>query len=38
MIIVAHERAGAGMQLTANEARYLANVLNATAKRVEGSS
>jgi hypothetical protein len=35
VILVRHAEATAGARLTANEARVLANVLNATARRVE---
>jgi hypothetical protein len=35
VILVRHGEATAGARLTANEARVLANVLNATARRVE---
>ena len=36
VVIAAHEHGAAGMQLRPNEARVLANVLNAAARRVEG--
>jgi hypothetical protein len=36
VVLVRHAEATAGVCLTANEARVLANVLNSTAKRVEG--
>jgi hypothetical protein len=36
VVIAAHDRGAAGMQLTPNEARVLANVLNAAAGRLEG--
>jgi hypothetical protein len=36
VVLVRNFRATAGVRLTANEARTLANVLNATAERVEG--
>ena len=36
VISAAHGRGAAGIQLTANEARVLANVLKAAARRVEG--
>jgi hypothetical protein len=36
VVRVTHGRGAAGLRLTANEARVLANVLNATARRVEG--
>jgi hypothetical protein len=36
LVAVRHVDATAGVRLTANEARVLANVLNASAKRVEG--
>ncbi|MGZ4332448.1 MAG: hypothetical protein ACXVXL_31200 [Solirubrobacteraceae bacterium] len=35
VVLVRHAEATAGIRLTANEARVLANVLNATARRVE---
>ena len=35
VVLVRHAEATAGARLTANEARVLANVLNATARRVE---
>ena len=35
VVLVRHAEATAGARLTANEARVLANVLNATASRVE---
>jgi alkylhydroperoxidase family enzyme len=34
-VLVRHAAAAAGVRLTANEARVLANVRNATAQRVE---
>ena len=34
--VVRHSDATAGVRLRANDARVLANVLNSTAKRVEG--
>ena len=36
VVLVRHAQATAGVRLTANEARVLANVLHSTAKRVEG--
>ena len=36
VVIATHGRGAAGMRLTANESRVLANVLNAAARRVEG--
>jgi hypothetical protein len=36
VVLVRHAAATAGVRLTANEPRVLANVLNSTAKRVEG--
>jgi hypothetical protein len=36
VVLVAHGHGAAGVQLTANEARVLANVLNSTARRLEG--
>jgi hypothetical protein len=36
VVLVRHAEATAGVRLTANEARVLANVLHSTAKRVEG--
>jgi len=36
VVIATHEGGAAGMRLTANEARVLANVLGAAARRVEG--
>ena len=36
VVLVRHAEATAGVRLSANEARVLANVLNSTAKRVEG--
>ena len=36
VVLVTHGRGAAGLRLTANESRVLANVLNATARRVEG--
>jgi hypothetical protein len=36
VLIATHERGAAGIRLTGNESRVLANVLNATARRVEG--
>ena len=36
VVLMRHFKATAGVRLTANEARVLANVLNATATRVEG--
>ncbi|MFZ0380825.1 MAG: hypothetical protein WCD11_03845 [Solirubrobacteraceae bacterium] len=36
VVIVAHGRGATGTRLTANEARVLANVLNAAARRAEG--
>jgi hypothetical protein len=36
VVLVRNFRAAAGVRLTANEARTLANVLNPTAARVEG--
>ena len=36
VVLVRHADATAGVRLGANEARVLANVLNATATRVEG--
>jgi hypothetical protein len=36
VVLVTHERGAAGLRLTANESRVLANVLNAAATRVEG--
>ncbi|HTU88146.1 MAG TPA: hypothetical protein VMF57_21375 [Solirubrobacteraceae bacterium] len=38
VVSAAHGNGAAGMRLTANEARVLANVLNAAARRVEGRS
>ena len=35
VVLVRHGEATSGARLTANEARVLANVLNATARRVE---
>ena len=35
VVLVRHAQATAGVRLTANEARVLANVLHSTAKRVE---
>jgi hypothetical protein len=35
VVLVRHAEATAGVRLTANEARVLADVLNSTAKRVE---
>ena len=35
-VLVRHARASAGVCVSANEARVLANVLNSTARRVEG--
>ena len=36
VVLVRHAEATAGVRLSANEARVLANVLNSTAERVEG--
>ena len=36
VVLVRHGEATAGVRLSANEARVLANVLNLTAERVEG--
>jgi hypothetical protein len=36
VVLVRHAEATAGVRLSANEARVLANVLHSTAKRVEG--
>jgi hypothetical protein len=36
VVLAAHPGGSAGLRLSANEARVLANVLNATARRVEG--
>jgi hypothetical protein len=36
VLLVTHGRGAAGLRLTANESRVLANVLNAAARRVEG--
>ena len=36
VLIATHGRGAAGLRLTANESRVLANVLNAAARRVEG--
>lgn len=36
VVLVTHGRGAAGLRLTANESRLLANVLNAAARRVEG--
>ena len=36
VVVVTHGRGAAGLRLTANESRVLANVLNAAARRVEG--
>jgi hypothetical protein len=36
VVLVTHRRGAAGLRLTANESRVLANVLNAAARRVEG--
>lgn len=36
VVLATHERGAAGIRLTANEARVLANVLGAAARRVEG--
>jgi hypothetical protein len=36
VVLVRHAEATAGVRLTANEARVLANVLHSTANRVEG--
>jgi hypothetical protein len=36
VVIAAHGCGAAGLRLTANESRVLANVLTAAAKRVEG--
>ena len=36
VVLVTHGRGAAGLRLTANESRVLANVLNAAARRVEG--
>jgi len=35
VVLVRHDQATAGVRLTANEARVLANMLNSTAKRVQ---
>ena len=35
VVLLRHAEATAGVSLTANEARVLANVLNATARRTE---
>jgi hypothetical protein len=35
VVLLRHAEATAGVRLTANEARVLANVLNATARRTE---
>ena len=35
VVLLRHAGASAGVSLTANEARVLANVLNATARRME---
>ena len=35
VVLLRHAEASAGVSLTANEARVLANVLNATARRME---
>ena len=37
VVLVRHAEASAGVSLTANEARVLANVLNATARRAEAT-
>ena len=37
VVLVRHAEATAGVSLTANEARVLANVLNATARRTEAT-
>ena len=36
VVLVTHGRGAAGLRLTANESRVLANVLNAAARRLEG--